>query len=136
MDSFINKVKELQEKFGPIYIYGAGYYGQRVYNIFQENRIKVQGFVVTNDVDSSKKIRGGGVLRIDEVELENAVLVVSASRYNSIEMLKTLKERHCDNSKIICACEYLDNRKINESYYTMPTIDVTTWGINRAELII
>lgn len=125
MDSFINKVKELQEKFGPIYIYGAGYYGQRVYNIFQENRIKVQGFVVTNDVDSSKKIRGG-VLRIDEVELENAVLVVSASRYNSIEMLKTLKERHCDNSRIICACEYLDNRKINESYYTMPTIDVTT----------
>lgn len=61
MDSFINKVKELQEKFGPIYIYGAGYYGQRVYNIFQENRIKVQGFVVTNDVDSRKKSGGGGI---------------------------------------------------------------------------
>ncbi len=126
MDIFVKKVKALGEKFSRIYIYGAGYYGQRVYNILQENHIVVEGFVVTNDIDCMPKNIRGGVLRIDEVDLENISLIVSASRYNSIEMLRELKKRHCSDERIICACEYLDNRKIDEDYYGLPTIDITT----------
>lgn len=126
MDLFVERVKDLQRELKRVYIYGAGLFGQRVYKILQENNVQVCGFAVTNDIQCNKNLFDLPVLQINELDLNNIGIVVSANRRNSIEILKLLKSRECNDGQILCACEYLDNRKIEEDYSDLPTIDVTT----------
>lgn len=126
MELFIERIRKLLNETEEIYIYGAGLYGQRVYNILQKNGILIRGFVVTNDVECNRSIFDLPVQRIEEINFKNAGIIVSANRHNSIEILNHLKHMSHNEEKIICACEYLDKRKVEESYYDMPTIEVTT----------
>lgn len=126
MDLFAQKVKDLQRKYEKIYIYGAGLFGQRVYKILQENYIPVCGFVVTNDSQCNKKLFAVQVLHLEEIDLSRCGIVISANRRNSIEILEVLKNKHCDDDRIVCAYEYLEHRKLDTGYYEMPTIEITT----------
>ncbi len=126
MDLFIERIRELQEKAEHIYIYGAGLYAKRVYDILRKNDIVICGFVVTNDVECNQFIFDLPVQRIEEINFAYPGIVVGANRHNSIEILKHLKNLDYNEEQIICACEYLDNRKMEESYYDVPTIEVTT----------
>ena len=47
MDEFIIKVKELCNEVDNLYVYGAGLYGQTMYQTLFDNGIKVDGFVIT-----------------------------------------------------------------------------------------
>lgn len=123
---FIEKVKRLQQKTGRIYLYGTGQYGERTYKLLKKNHIVVQGFIVTNNEQCNKEIFDLKIESVDKFDLAQGGIVISAGRYNTLEILKLLKEKHCDEDRIICACEYLDNRKVDKSFYSMPTIDVTT----------
>jgi len=126
MNIFVKKVKELQEKAGKIYIYGAGLYAQRVYKLLKEKDVSVQGFVVTSDIQCNNHLFDLQVLCIQEIDLNGIGIVVGANRRNSIEILKVLEEKNCNDDKIICACEYLDNRELDAGYYEAPTIEITT----------
>lgn len=126
MNVFIDKIKKLQNNFADIYIYGAGLYGQRVYKILQENQITVQAFIVTNDTQCNKYMFDLSVKSVDEINLKNAGIIIAANRHNSIEIGKILNNSNCNNEAVIYACEYLDNRKIDENYYHVPTIEITT----------
>lgn len=123
---FIERVRVLQQDVKEIYLYGAGQYGERTYKFLSKNNIDIQGFIVTKKELSGVEFLGKKVVSLEQFDLTRGGVVISAGRYNTIEILKLLEERHCSENRIICACEYLDNRKIEESFYDRPTIDITT----------
>lgn len=123
---FIERVRALQKDVKEIYLYGTGQYGERTYKFLSKNNISIQGFIVTKKESHDTKFFGMEVVSLDEFNLVRGGIVISAGRYNTLEILKLLKEKHCDENRIICACEYLDNRRIEESFYNRPTIDITT----------
>lgn len=123
---FIEKVKELSKRVERIYIYGAGLYGQRVYKLMQKSGIPIQGFIVSNDAQCNRNIFDLQVQCIRDVDLKNAGIIIGANRRNSIEILEILFELHFDNNITICACEYLDKRDIDEEYYRIPSVEITT----------
>ncbi|MCM1038088.1 MAG: SPASM domain-containing protein [Ruminococcus sp.] len=124
--NFIERVKQLQQEYGKIYLYGTGQYGERTYHLLQKNQIAVCGFIVTHKEQCNKQIFDLKIESVDQIDFMQGGIIISAGRYNTLEILKLLKERNCEEERIVCACEYLDNRKLEEEFYSMPTIDITT----------
>jgi organic radical activating enzyme len=118
-------LKRKKEK--DIYIYGAGLYAQRVYQVLLKDNVDIAGFVVTNDDSCNRSMFQLPIYKAKEVDFRNILLIIGANRHNSIEIKKYLETRtDCNLEDVIVACEYLDRRQINENYYEIPTIEFTT----------
>lgn len=122
----IEKIRDLLKRTEQIYIYGAGLYGQRVYRLLKENGIKVHGFIVSNDDQCNRNIFDLQVECIKNLDLRGAGVIIGANRRNSIEILDVLCKMDFQEDMIICACEYLDRREIDEKYYQLPSVEITT----------
>ena len=126
MEQFIKKIHEVK-KGKRLYIYGAGLYAQRVYQLLLKNNIEIEGFVVTNDNKCNSQLFPLPIKKAEEIDFSNVALILGVNRHNSIEILEYLQnEKKCDMKNVLVACEYLEQRKINKDYYKMPTIELTT----------
>lgn len=123
---FIEKVRELIKKTERVYIYGVGLYGQRVYKLLKEKELCIHGFVVSNDDQCNKNIFDLPVECIKNLNLNGIGIIIGANRRNSIEILDTLRQMKVHDNMVICACEYLDRRGIDEKYYQLPSVEITT----------
>ena len=126
MKELINKVKELSKNQKNVYIYGAGSRGQDLYKIFLENDIKIQGFIITNLIQTDISVMELPVFGVETINFDESIIVIGANRRNTIEIIEGLKEKQKSILNVICACEYIEKRNLYSDYYTKPTIEITT----------
>lgn len=122
MKELINEIKKATGDKEKIYIYGAGLRGRDLYKMLK-NSFSIDGFIVTNDMQSSENLFGLPVYRAETINFNEAVVIIGANRRNTVDILKYLEEKNCN---VICACEYMEKRKIEGSNYNRPWIEVTT----------
>jgi hypothetical protein len=114
----LNRIKVLKDLFfqlgdgqaGGIYIYGAGYYGQKIFKLLNAMGYDVRGYVIS---DNQPKSNVDNVKYISELEdKENAVIVV-ATKENLHEEIRdslrqySFKETICISDEICIAFDII-----------------------------
>ena len=125
MDEFIKKVKELCNEIDSLYVYGAGLYGQTMYQTLFDNGIKVDGFVITV-CKEKKTVLGIPVIGVSDVLNSSAGIVLGLNKFNTIEVLEYLEQKNFNMNHVIYRKEFVRNAgdecELNEN----PMIEVTT----------
>lgn len=86
-----------------IYVYGAGYSGQLVYEYLQEERMQIAGFIDIN-ANEIKTKNGCKVFCLDEVNVDDAYVIISLKRFIP-EIKDTLSLRGIEEDRQFYVCE-------------------------------
>ena len=125
MDEFIMQVEKLRDKVEHLYVYGAGLYGQTMYQSLIRNQIKIDGFLVTV-CNEKKNILGLPVLSIQDITYEKTGIILGLNKFNTIEVLESLQQKGFDMNYVLYRKEFVRNAgkvcALNEN----PMIEVTT----------
>lgn len=102
----LEDIKKLENKVHKIYIYGAGRCGKLCAADMLENRIPLEGFIISNLEEKGKsKIP---IWHLNEItEKEKIGIVVAVGQKNRIEIIKELKIQGIHNYCVGCVEEYL-----------------------------
>lgn len=95
---FCDQMQELAEK-KKLYVYGAGDYGTRIANMFLNNDIPFEGFVVSDSASNAKKLLGKQVYDVTEYQKikEKAELIIALDVVNWEDVYNALNKLGIDN---------------------------------------
>lgn len=91
--SLLTLTEELKGK-EPIYVYGCGYYGKRIYDILQHwNGIKVEGYVISDDQEKSHVEES--VEYISDIDNETCIFVIGMGLDKQDDVRKNSLKGNC-----------------------------------------
>lgn len=125
MDEFILTVKKLREQVDALYIYGAGIYGQTMYQTLIRNNIKVDGFTITV-AKENVRVLDVPVTGIREIISDNIGIVLGINKINTIEVLDYLRQNKFDMNRVVYRREYVRNVDDENALSQNPMIEITT----------
>lgn len=97
------KLVDFALEHSPIYIYGAGKYGQRCADILYIKSCEVKAFIVSKKENGEKKIKGIPVIEVSQfVPEENSGIIVAVSEKFREEILNEMKERYPSFEQMYC----------------------------------
>lgn len=86
---------EFVSRYFPIYIYGAGIYGQHCLNILNLMSCKTNGFLVSNKDESRKEIQGNPVLLFSDVVIDdNSGIIIAVSEKYQKQIIEHIKTKY------------------------------------------
>lgn len=122
--SFIEEVKDLQEKSDSIYIYGMGMYGNNIYKYLKRYGVEVDGFVVskrTQDCQTALTVR-----EISELAGKNVGIILGLSTWNKEEVLAYLDQLGFAHKNIVDGGKFLDKGGSRSGHDKEPVLEITT----------
>lgn len=125
MEKFLSEVLALKNKFGKIYIYGAGLYGQNIYKILKKDNIFIDGFIVTNR-NSETKLFGLPIYEAKDIVNKEIGIIIGVNRRNVVAIKETLQRMEYDISSIVLGNKFIEGGGIRGGYDGIPTIEITT----------
>ena len=88
-----------------VYCYGAGYFGNFVYNILKNNGVELEGFIVTEKPENQKTLHDKPVFRCSNIDIaDNDGVILALSRDKHEAVLNMLQ--HKDVKRIFCDIPY------------------------------
>lgn len=120
--TFINRNKEKH-----LYVYGAGQYATPIMDFLIENKVRVDGYCVTDKSKNKKKINQIPVVQIDEIPYgASEVAVISGVREQlNDEIEVTLKKYGYHNYMLAMeGARYMSDYGYH--FYTSPMMEITT----------
>lgn len=97
ISGYINEnIKEYCTKHKKVYVYGAGKFGQKIFNALKAQNLNVCGYIVSDNVMIGKE--STNVYRFSQIELtEDVGVVVAVNNYYRNEIEKVLADNnYCD----------------------------------------
>lgn len=92
------KIYIFKRKYRCLYLYGAGFVGERYGKYLSQNGIEYEGYVVTKASDGRKILNDHKIIEIEELKKNDDVgIVVAVSERLSGEVINQLKERGYKN---------------------------------------
>ena len=125
MDEFIIQAKKLRDKVERLYVYGAGLYGQTMYQSLIQNQIKPDGFLVTV-CNENRNILGMQVFSIQEITFEKTGIILGLNKFNTIEVIESLRQKGFDMDYVLYRKEFVRNAGSECVLNENPMIEVTT----------
>jgi len=81
-----------------IYIYGIGFYAKKAFNSFEEEKIIVKGFIVSDGLKNADKFKDKAIYEVSQIKFNDKQIVVLAlneeNKRQVIPRLKELKVRY------------------------------------------
>lgn len=87
---------DLMKYITPIYIYGAGVYGKKLFRYFKERGIKITGFIVTDLEANSHMVENVPVISVYAADYDSLILLGVSAKYREA-VIKKLKELRFNN---------------------------------------
>lgn len=123
-EQLIKDARELKERTGKIYIYGAGFYGKDVYRVLERNNILVDGFLVT-ELRMEVSVFDLPVLTAkDEIQKQPGIILGLSDIYAE-EVLKYLSNNNFDMKNVINGGKYITESGGREELRQSPTLEIT-----------
>ncbi|MCR4924831.1 MAG: glycosyltransferase [Clostridiales bacterium] len=88
---------EILSKITPVYIYGAGKYGQIALKKLKVHGVNTSAFVVSSRDDNPGSVDGIPVIQLDEIDKDGIIFIGLSEKYK-MEVLKLLKDRWLFNN--------------------------------------
>lgn len=89
------KLVEFALEHSPVYIYGAGKYGQRCADILYIKSCEIKAFIVSKNSNDEKRVKGIPVIEVSQfVPEENSGIIVAVSEKFRDEILNEINERY------------------------------------------
>ena len=94
----IEKIKLFLSKYQNIYIFGAGYYGRKMYHLLDANDLNVSGFAVSDYHRTNVMLEGEKVYELREIhDKEDAGFIIAVEYETQEKMASILKENGFKN---------------------------------------
>ena len=96
-----------------IFIYGAGVYGKKCYEILKNIGLTAEGFLVTNKKDNDDSLFGMPIIEYNSnyIDIKNSLIILALKKQFCDEVLPVLKKDGCEHVQLYNEPGFLPERK-------------------------